>query len=82
MQLLHDYVAIEVDHPPEKTEGGLYLHRQIKTYPPTGTVRHVAANISDIKVGDRVVYKVYASIDIDVEDGLAIVPYDGVIATL
>lgn len=78
MKMLHDYVAIEPDRPPEKTAGGLLLAEQIKTYPPFGTVRHVGPGISDIKPGDRVCYKVYASVDI--EDNLAVIPYDGVIA--
>ncbi len=80
MKLLHDYVAIEPDKPPEKTEGGLYLHHQIKTYPPTGTIRYIADGITDIKVGARVVYKVYASVDI--EEGLTVIPYNGVVAIL
>jgi co-chaperonin GroES (HSP10) len=80
MKLLHDYVAVEPDKPEEKTSSGLLLQEQVKTYPPTGTVRHVASNISDIKAGDRIVYKVYASVDIN--DGLAIVPLSGVIALL
>lgn len=80
MKLLHDYLAIEPDKPDEKTESGLYLQKQINTYPPYGTVKHVAKNITDIKVGDRVVYKVYASVDLSKD--LAIVPYEGVIALL
>lgn len=80
MDLLHDYIAIEPDKPSEATESGILLVKQINTYPPTGTVRHVAAGISDLKSGDRVVYKVYASVDI--EDDLAVIPYDGIIAKL
>lgn len=73
-------MAIEPDKPKEKTESGLLLAEQIKTYPPTGTVRHVAKGISEIKPGDRVVYKVYASVDI--EDNLAVIPFSGVVAKL
>lgn len=80
MNLLHDYVAIEPDKPDEKTASGFLLAEQIKTYPPTGIVRHVADGITGVKVGARVVYKVYASIDI--EDGLVVIPISGVIATL
>lgn len=80
MNLLHDFVAIEPDKPEEKTDSGLLLAKQIKTYPPYGTVRHVAKGIPDLKPGDRVIYKVYASVD--VKDNLAVIPYDGIIAKL
>ncbi len=80
MKLLNGYVAIEPDKPEEKTASGLLLAEQIKTYPPFGTVRHVASNISEIKPGQRVVYKVYSSVDID--DNLCVLPIDGVIGIL
>ena len=78
--MLHDYVAIEPDKPPEKSTSGLYLAEQIKTYPPYGTVRHVANSISDIKPNMRVIYKVYAGVDI--KDDIVVIPYSGVIAIL
>lgn len=80
MKMLHDYVAIEPDKPEEKTASGLLLAEQIKTYPPFGTVKHVGKNITEIKPGDRVIYKVYASVDI--KDNLAVIPISGVIAVL
>lgn len=80
MRLLHDYIAIENDKHESTTKSGLHLASAIKTYPPTGTVKHVAATVKDIKVGDRVLYKVHASVDI--EGDLQVVPYSGVIAIL
>lgn len=80
MNLLHDYVAIEPEKPAEKTKGGILLAEQIKTYPPFGKVLAVATNITEIKPGDRVIYKVYASIDVD--ENTVVIPISGVIGTL
>lgn len=80
MKLLHDYVAIKPDKPEEKTESGLYLQEEVKTYPPFGTIEAVSSSITNLKKGDRVLYKVYASVDINKD--LAVVPYECVIAIL
>ena len=80
MNLLHDYVAIEPDKPEEKTASGFLLAEQVKTYPPTGIVRHVADGITEVKVGQKVIYKVYGSVDI--QDNLAVLPLDGVIGII
>lgn len=79
-QLLHDYIAVEVDKVEEKTSSGLYIKEQINTYPPHGTVMSVAPGVKIVKVGDRINYKVYASVDID--DGVAVIPESGIIAIL
>lgn len=78
--LLHDYVAIKVDKPVEVTASGLHIAKQIKTYPQTGTVTEVAIGVSGIQRGDRVQYKVYASVDLD--EDTAIIPASGIIAIL
>lgn len=80
MKLLHDFVSIEPDKPEEKTKSGLLLAEQIKTYPPYGTVKYVAKGITDVKPGDRVIYKVYQSVDI--EGDLVVIPLAGLIAVL
>jgi len=78
--LLHDYIAVKVDPVEEKTASGLYLHEQIKTYPPQGVVTHIAMGVVGVKVGDRVQFKVYASVDIAKD--LVVVPQSGLIAVL
>lgn len=80
MKMFHDYIAIEPDKPEERTPSGLHLSQQIKTYPPTGIVRYVADSITQVKPGDRVVYKVYASVD--VKDDLAVVPWSAIVGLL
>jgi len=80
MQLLHDNITIIPDRPEEKTSSGILLSEQIKTYPPTGVVKEVAPNITEVKPGDKVWYKVYSSVDLD--DNTAVVPISAIIAIL
>ncbi len=76
--MLHDYIAVTPFKPKEKTESGLLLQTAIKTYPPMGIIKDLPKGISDLKVGDKVLYKVYASVDID--ENTAIIPYPSVVA--
>lgn len=90
MKLLHDYVAIKADELEEKTNSGIYIPNQIKTPPPTGVVKYVGDKVTEVKVGDHVIYKVYASVDIDTEPSalkdetklLSIIPISGVLAII
>lgn len=81
MKLLHGLVQIKPELPPEKTESGILLvSNSLKELPPIGEVVGVAKEITDIKVGDRVVYSVYAGVELDEETVL--VPYKSVMAVL
>lgn len=80
IELLHDYVAIKVDEIKDRTASGILLAEQIKTYPSTGIVTHVAKDVKTIKPGNRVEFKVYASTDID--ERLTVIPYSGIIAVI
>lgn len=80
MKMLHNYIAVTPFKPPEKTANGLLLSQQIKTYPPIGVIKFLPKGISDLKVGNKVLYKVYASVDID--EDTVIVPYTSVVAVM
>lgn len=82
MKLLHDLVAIERDLPPEASAGGILLQEQIKTTPPFGIVKYIGPAVKEVNVGDRVCYKVYSSIDVDIDEGLDVLPISGVMAVL
>lgn len=82
MKMHHDYVAIKRDALEEKTESGIILVQQIKSAPPYGTVKYVADSVTEINPGDRVIYKVYASVEVDLEGGLDVLPVSGVLLTL
>jgi co-chaperonin GroES (HSP10) len=82
MKLLHDYVAIKPDKIEEKTKSGIYMAEAVKTYPPNGKVVDLGEMLggSGINIGDRVQYKVYASVDLD--DETVVVPYSGIVRVL
>lgn len=76
-KMLNGHVAVKPDKPEDKSKSGLYIAEQVKTYPPYATVVAVPEGYSDCKVGDRVQYKVYASVDLN--DNLAVVPSSGIV---
>lgn len=80
MKLIHRDLLIEQDVPKEKTASGIYIAETIATYPPIGTVRALGIDISDIKIGDRVVFEPYGGKL--VEENLLIVPYEAVLAII
>lgn len=83
MKLLHQNVAIEQDEPEDKTESGIYLAEQIKTYSPYGTVEAVGSNISGLKQGDRVIYQPHGGQVVTYKGKeLDIVPYTSVLAKI
>jgi chaperonin GroES len=83
MKVLHDYVVIKRDENEETTKSGLLLAEKIKALPPTGVVKEIGFDVWRVKPGDHVVYKVYASVDIEVEgESYDVLPAEGVMAIL
>lgn len=81
MKLLHDNILIQPERPPEKTDSGILLtSNALKELPPFGRVMGVPASITDIKVDDRVVYAVYAGVEVD--EDTVLVPYEAVLGVV
>lgn len=80
MKLLHNLVSITPEKPEEKTASGIYMTEQIKTYPPFGRVMAVADGITEVKVGDRVVFAVYAGLE--VAKDTVLVPIKNILAVV
>jgi co-chaperonin GroES (HSP10) len=57
-----DIVLIKVEKPPEKTASGFFLQEEWKTLPPIGVVEAVGPQVTDVQVGDKVIFERYASI--------------------
>lgn len=57
VQPLADYVVVEAEQAKTKTASGLYLPEKSTEKPKTATVVAVGANVTDVKVGDRILYK-------------------------
>ena len=57
IQPMADYVVVKAEEAETKTASGIYLPDQAKEKPKTAKVLAVGADVSEVKVGDRVVYK-------------------------
>ena len=72
-ELMHptrNLLLILADKPRTRTELGLYLQEEWKTLPHTGTVQEVGPLVTDVKVGDRVLFERYASIILEGDNRL------------
>lgn len=65
-----DLVLIQADKPRDKTASGLYIQEDWKTLPPIGTVLAVGPKVTEVIVGDRVLFERYASVILEGDDRL------------
>jgi len=52
----HSYVHVVRDTPPTHTEGGLLIPEQARALLNTGTIVAVGPSVTDLKVGDHVLW--------------------------
>ncbi len=57
IQPMEDYVVVKADEATNKTASGLYLPDNAKEKPKTAKVVAVGSGVSEVKTGDRVIYK-------------------------
>lgn len=67
LQPLGDYVVAVSEKAEAKTASGIYLPENAQEKPKTAKVVAVGKAASQIKVGDRIVYKSYSTTDVKVE---------------
>jgi chaperonin GroES len=81
IQPLADYVVARGEEAAAKTASGLYLPDNAKEKPKTVLIVGVGPQVTQVKVGDRVIYKSFSSTEIKV-DGVeyAIIKEEDVIA--
>ena len=65
---LADYVVAESEAAQTKTASGLYLPEGAAEKPQTAKVKAVGKNVSQIKVGDKIIYKGYSTTDVKVDN--------------
>jgi len=58
---LADYVVVQQEEPETKTASGLYLPTQAQEKPKVAKVLAVGKKVTEVKVGDRVVYGGYSN---------------------
>lgn len=67
IQPMADYVVAKQEEAASKTASGLYLPDSAKEKPKTSLVVAIGKDVNALKVGDRIVFKSYASTDVKVD---------------
>ena len=60
-----DLLLVKVDPTPEQTKSGFYIKEEWKSKPQYATVVAIGPKVTDIAVGDRVLFERYASTILD-----------------
>lgn len=80
---LGDYVVAQTEEAESKTASGFYLPDNAKEKPKTAKVVAVGKAASQIKVGDRIVYKSYSTTDVKVgKEEYLLVKEEDILATV
>jgi chaperonin GroES len=66
LQPLADYVVAQAEEAEKKTASGLYLPDKAAEKPKTAKVVAVGKTATQVKVGDRIVYKSYSTTEVKV----------------
>lgn len=61
-QASSDVIFIEVDQPVNQTSDGIYIEEEWKTLPTTGVIISLGKDITEYKLGDKVFFERYSSI--------------------
>ena len=65
---LADWVVAEQEEAATKTASGLYLPDKAAEKPKVAKVLKVGAKVKEIKVGDRIVYKIYSTTEVKIDN--------------
>jgi chaperonin GroES len=68
LQPLGDYIVAQAEEAASKTASGLYLPDKAAEKPKTAKVVAVGKAATQVKVGDRIVYKSYSNTDVKVDN--------------
>jgi chaperonin GroES len=83
LQPLGDYIVAVSEEAETKTASGIYLPDKAQEKPKTAKVVAVGPNASQVKTGDRIVYKSYSNTDIKVgKEEYILVKEEDVLATV
>jgi len=83
VQPLADYVVAQAEEAKSQTASGLYLPTNTAEKPKVAKVVAVGAGVTEVKVGDRIIYKSYSPTEVKV-DGVEylLVKQEDVLATV
>ena len=78
-----DNVVAQLEEASNQTASGLYLPDNATEKPKTAKVVAVGKKVTDVKVGDRIIYKSYSSTDIKIDSQeYLIVKAEDILATV
>lgn len=66
IQPMADYVVVMQGEAASKTASGLYVPEAAKEKPMSAKVQAIGSRVSDVKVGDEIIYGGYSNTDIKV----------------
>lgn len=70
MKPLGDKLLVQVDKAEERTKSGLFVTEEWKTLPPFATVKAIGPYVTQVRVGDRIVFNRYAAVALEYQDRL------------
>jgi chaperonin GroES len=80
---LADYVVAQAEEAAAKTASGLYLPDNAQEKPKTAKVIAVGKQVTEVKVGEKIIYKSYSTTDVKVGDQeYILVKQEDVLATV
>jgi chaperonin GroES len=80
---LADYIVAQTEEAVSKTASGLYLPGGAQEKPKVAKVVAVAKDVSQVKVGDRIIYKSYSQTEVKVgAEEYLLVKQEDVLATV
>lgn len=80
---LADYIVAQAEAAETKTASGLYIPGGAQEKPKVAKVVAVGKQVSQVKVGDRIIYKSYSTTDVKVEsEDYILVKEEDVLATV
>lgn len=80
---LSEYVVAQAEEASNQTASGLYLPDNATEKPKTAKIVAVGNKVSDVKVGDRIIYKSYSSTEIKIDgQEYLIVKAEDILATV
>jgi chaperonin GroES len=84
IQPLAEYIVVQTEKADNKTASGLYIPDNAKEKPKTAKVITVGKDVTDVKVGDKVIYKnEYEATNVKVDGEEYVVVYiKNIIATV
>ncbi len=83
IQPLADYVVAQQEEASNKTASGLYLPDNAQEKPKVAKILAVGADVRQLKVGDKIIYKSYSTTEVKLgADDYILVKEEDVLATV